>query len=199
MIHESGSLLALIAFSFVISVAPGPNNQLLHLSGMNFGLRRTVWHLLGIIWGAYLMICLVGVGLGALLVAVPAVQSALKLSGSIYLLCLARQIWRSSVTQARPAANPIRFGEAVLYQLANPQIWLIAATVIAGFASPGGKYLESVLATALIFCLAALPGIGIWAASGTTLQAWTKDPASVQRIHRGTAVLTAASALLLWL
>ncbi|MBT9567919.1 MAG: LysE family translocator, partial [Thiobacillus sp.] len=49
--HDSESLLALIAFAFVISVTPGPNNPLLLSSGLNFGLRRTGWHVLGILWG----------------------------------------------------------------------------------------------------------------------------------------------------
>lgn len=199
MMHDSESLLALIAFSFVISVTPGPNNLLLLSSGLYFGLRRTGWHMLGILWGTYLMICLVGVGLGALLAAVPAVQITLKLAGSIYMLCLARQFWRAGASQAGHVLRPIRFGEAVLYQLANPKVWLIATTVIAGFVPAGGQYLESVLATALVFCLTALPGIGIWAASGATLLAWIKDPAGVRRINRGMAVLTAAAAPLLWL
>jgi len=199
MMHASESLLALIAFAFVISVTPGPNNLLLLSSGLNFGLRRSGWHVLGILWGTYLMICLVGVGLGALLASVPAVQIALKLAGSLCMLGLARQFWQAGTSQARHALRTLRFGEAVLYQLANPRVWLIATTVIAGFVPAGGHYLENVLATALTFCLAALPGIGIWAASGATLLAWTKDPAGLQRINRGMAVLTAATVPLLWL
>ena len=40
--------LALLVFALVASVTPGPNNLMLLASGVNFGLRRTVPHLLGV-------------------------------------------------------------------------------------------------------------------------------------------------------
>jgi threonine/homoserine/homoserine lactone efflux protein len=44
--------LALLGFAFVTSVTPGPNNMMLLASGVNFGVRRTVPHMLGIIASA---------------------------------------------------------------------------------------------------------------------------------------------------
>ena len=41
-------LLAFIAFAFVTSVTPGPNNMMLLASGVNFGLRRSLPHMFGI-------------------------------------------------------------------------------------------------------------------------------------------------------
>lgn len=43
-------LPALAAFAFVTSVTPGPNNLMLMASGANFGLRRTLPHMLGVAW-----------------------------------------------------------------------------------------------------------------------------------------------------
>ena len=42
------TLLALTAFAFVSSITPGPNNMMLLASGVNFGFRRTIPHMLGI-------------------------------------------------------------------------------------------------------------------------------------------------------
>ena len=53
-------LLALGAFAFVTSVTPGPNNMMLMASGANFGLRRTLPHLLGVAAGFVFMLVLVG-------------------------------------------------------------------------------------------------------------------------------------------
>ena len=44
-------LLAFIAFAFVTSVTPGPNNMMLLASGVNFGLRRSLPHMFGISLG----------------------------------------------------------------------------------------------------------------------------------------------------
>ena len=57
--------LALLGFAFVTSVTPGPNNMMLLASGVNFGFRRTVPHMLGICIGHALMVFLVITNPGA--------------------------------------------------------------------------------------------------------------------------------------
>src|SRR3546814_179349 len=42
------TFLALVLFAFTTSITPGPNNMMLFASGVNFGFRRTVPHMLGI-------------------------------------------------------------------------------------------------------------------------------------------------------
>ena len=41
-------LASLVAFAFVSSVTPGPNNLMLMASGANFGVRRTLPHAAGV-------------------------------------------------------------------------------------------------------------------------------------------------------
>ena len=81
--------LALVVFAFVSSATPGPNNLMLLASGVNFGLRRTVPHLLGVAVGFAVMVALVGLGLGRVLEAWPALYSAMRAAGVAYLLWLA--------------------------------------------------------------------------------------------------------------
>ena len=50
---------ALVGFAFVTSVTPGPNNLMLTASGANFGVRRTVPHMLGISLGHAFMVTMV--------------------------------------------------------------------------------------------------------------------------------------------
>ena len=56
------TFLALLLFAFTTSITPGPNNMMLFASGVNFGFRRTIPHMLGI--GAGFLSLLLGVGLG---------------------------------------------------------------------------------------------------------------------------------------
>ena len=58
----SGVLLAFCAFALVSSITPGPNNTMVLASGVNFGIARTVPHLLGISIGFSVMVALVGLG-----------------------------------------------------------------------------------------------------------------------------------------
>ena len=92
--------LALVVFAFVTSITPGPNNFMLMASGVNFGFRRTVPHMLGIGAGFFTLLMGVGLGLGALLTAWPALHLALKVAGGAYLLHLA---WR--IAMARSLAD----------------------------------------------------------------------------------------------
>jgi threonine/homoserine/homoserine lactone efflux protein len=77
-------LLAFITFAFVMSVTPGPNNMMLLASGVNFGLRRSLPHLLGISLGLMLMVCAMGFGLGQLLKLYPPLFNILRYVGGAY-------------------------------------------------------------------------------------------------------------------
>ncbi|HSF64227.1 MAG TPA: LysE family transporter, partial [Paracoccaceae bacterium] len=75
-------LLALMAFAFVTSVTPGPNNLMLMASGVNFGFRRTVPHMLGVALGFVAMAAVVGMGLAGLFQTEPRAVLALQ-AGSV--------------------------------------------------------------------------------------------------------------------
>ena len=60
---------AMAMFAFVTSVTPGPNNMMLLASGVNFGVKRTLPHWLGVSLGHWGMLLVVGAGLEGLLEA----------------------------------------------------------------------------------------------------------------------------------
>ncbi|MCD6707385.1 MAG: LysE family transporter [Thiobacillus sp.] len=193
----SGSLVALVAYTVAMSVTPGPNTLLVLSSSMKFGLYRSGWHLLGILWGIYLMICLAGVILGGLYAAAPGVQAVLRYAAGFYMLWLAARLWRDGAPPVVQVLRPLRFGEAVLLQLGSPNGWLLAIAMIAGFVPAGGQYLERMLTAALVFCLASIPGLVLWATRGAMLQSGMHNRSS-QRLRRCMAAITAATALLFW-
>ena len=58
--------LAFVTYSFVMSITPGPNNVMLTASGANFGFRRTVPHIAGIVAGFSVVLLSVCAGLDAI-------------------------------------------------------------------------------------------------------------------------------------
>lgn len=193
------SLVALMAYAFVMSVTPGPNNVLLLASGLRFGLRRTSGHMAGILAGTLAMIGFIGAGLGALFAHEPFAQTLLKLAGSVYMLWLARQLWRSSAVRMTALTQPIGFRDAAVFQFVNPKVWLMATSVIAVFVPAGAHYAERVASAALVFGAVALPCIALWAASGDVLRRCIHNPVALRRINRTLALLAAATLLLFWL
>ncbi len=71
-------LIAFALFACVTSITPGPNNTMILASGVNFGLRRSVRHLLGISLGFGVMVAATGFGLHALFERHPALFDAMR-------------------------------------------------------------------------------------------------------------------------
>jgi threonine/homoserine/homoserine lactone efflux protein len=184
---------ALVGFAFVSSITPGPNNLMLLASGVNFGFRRTVPHMLGIGAGFASLLLAVGFGLGALLTAFPALDLALKLAGGAYLLVLAWKIAASrSLGEAGEAARPMSFGEAAAFQWVNPKAWVMAVTAMAVYTSPEAPFL-SVLLVAAAFALVNLPSVSAWAGFGMALRGFLADPVRLKWFNVAMGLLLAAS------
>src|SRR5262249_48674900 len=111
-------------FAFAMAFTPGPNNIMLMTSGVNFGLRRTQPHWIGVTLGFAFMTMIVGVGVGALVAANPLIYTVLKYGGAAYLLFLAWQIAASGAVEGVESARPISAFEAAAFQWVNPKAWI---------------------------------------------------------------------------
>src|SRR5262245_557593 len=120
------TLVALIGFSFVSAATPGPNNVLLWASGASFGLAASLRHVVGTALGLALMALGVAAGLGALITAVPGLETAMKVGGSAYLLFLAVQIARSGGPERGTMSKPFGLLQAAAFQAINPKAWIFA-------------------------------------------------------------------------
>ena len=184
---------ALVGFAFVSSVTPGPNNMMLLASGVNFGFRRTVPHMLGIGFGFASLLLGVGFGLGALLAAFPALHLALKVAGGAYLLYLAWRIGTSrTLAEAGSASRPMSFSEAAAFQWVNPKAWVMAVTAMAIYTTPEAPVL-SVLLVAAAFALVNLPSVSVWAGFGTALRGWLSDPVRLRWFNVAMGLLLVAT------
>jgi len=170
--------LALLVFAFVSSVTPGPNNLMLLASGVNFGFRRTIPHMLGIGVGFFVLLLAVGFGLGALIEMVPSFYVALKFAGGAYMLYLAWKIAMSrSIGDAkhRDKSEPMTFLQAAAFQWVNPKAWVMGITGIATYANHDNYYV-AVLLVSVAFAIVNLPSVSVWAGFGTLLRNWLSDP-----------------------
>ncbi|ADU71116.1 LysE family translocator [Pantoea sp. At-9b] len=154
-------------FSYVtvMSITPGPNNLLLATSGVNFGLKRTLPMVLGIMLGCAVQVVLAGVALEVLLHWMSAVRLPLTLVGCGYLLWLSWKIFRAGAPQARESVQPMTVLAGACFQAVNPKAWLMATNVALMYANSNG-----VMAIVVGFALLNLPCILIWAALGDRLR-----------------------------
>jgi threonine/homoserine/homoserine lactone efflux protein len=192
-------LLGLIAFAFAGSVSPGPNNAILWASGLRFGYRRTLSHVLGTALGIGALVVVASVGLGELVRAVPALELALKVGGSVYLLWLAFLVARSSTASRSSVARPLGVWQAAAFQWVNPKGWIFALTAVGTFLTGGLHRAAGVgLATAVLMGVVVVTA-SIWALGGAALSRWVDDPRSHRAVSLVLAVLLVASVALIWI
>ncbi len=186
-------ILALVLFAFASSITPGPNNIMLLASGANFGLRRTVPHMLGIAVGHAVMVSLVGLGLLGLFEALPWLRVTLMVACAAYLLFLAWKIANAAPPADAPSdARPFSFLQAAAFQWVNPKAWYMAIYAQTNFA-PDGAHWAGALVVAGIFAMTNLPSVTVWAAAGTQLRRWLDAPGRLRIFNITMALLLVAS------
>ncbi|WP_283194348.1 LysE family translocator [Rhizobium sp. AN80A] len=187
------TFLALLLFAFTTSITPGPNNMMLFTSGVNFGFRRTIPHMIGIGAGFFSLLIGVGLGLGAVLHTVPAVYTALKFAGGAYLVWIAWKIATSrSLSEGKDVVKPMSFLSAAAFQWVNPKAWVMAVTAMATYTIQD-IYFVSVLIVGLAFALVNVPSVSTWAGFGSALRDWLSDPVRLKWFNITMAVLLVLS------
>jgi threonine/homoserine/homoserine lactone efflux protein len=186
-------VIALVGFAFVTSVTPGPNNLMLLSSGVNFGLRASLPHMLGVGLGFGAMIAILGLGLAQVFSATPELQTGLKIAGGLYMLWLAWKIANAGqVGEGRASGSPITFLQAALFQWVNPKAWFMAITAIAAYAVPPDYY-WSLLMVIGVFVAINIPSIGMWTLFGVGLRRVLSNPRHLRVFNVIMAVLLVLS------
>jgi threonine/homoserine/homoserine lactone efflux protein len=187
-------LLAFIVFAVVMFFTPGPNNIMLLTSGLNFGFRRTLPHLAGVVFGFAFMIAVSGLGLGAVFTACPLLQTILKYAGAAYLVYLAVAIALSGPPTPGEGERrrPMTFFGAALFQWINVKGWVMVIGTITAYAAIA-SYPWNILLQVALSLLIGWVSCAAWVLCGTSLQSLVKSPVVVRTFNIVMALLLLAS------
>jgi len=173
----------LLLFCLVASITPGPNNLLLMRSGAMFGIRRSAGHMLGIQLGCVGLLLLCYLGIGAVLVALPAAFTLLHWACFAYLLWLAWAILRDGRAPRRaeqaaagPAGRPMHWYESTLFQLINPKAWMMAITITSAFYGASAPQGADVAVAALAWVAVGTPSMLVWTLWGASIDKVLRRP-----------------------
>lgn len=185
-------LLALVAYAFVTSATPGPNNIMLLASGVNFGFRATGPHMLGIALGHAFMVFVVGVGLVGVFVTYPPARMALTVVSVLYMLWLAWKIANAAPPDGSTTkARPLTFMQAAAFQWVNPKAWIMSLGAITLYAP--GQDPRAVALVAGVFAAVNLPSVSIWALAGVGLRRLLQRPRVLRAFNWAMALLLIVS------
>ena len=167
---------ALLVLATAMSFSPGPNTTLSTALAANGGLRHAMPFVVAVPAGWSLLLALCAAGVGALVVAVPALRWGIKALGVGYLLWLA---WRLAISatlgQAADDKLQIGFVQGVALQFLNIKAWLLALTLVAGWIAGQPDALQRFAIAAPVMLFYAFPSNFTYAAMGALLRNWLAE------------------------
>ena len=193
-------LSALLVFATAMSFTPGPNTTLSAALAANFGLRRAVGFIVAVPTGWTLMMLASGLGLGALVLALPALRLVLKTLGIAYLGWMAWKL-AGSATLGEADRERLRVGfwQGVALQFVNIKAWMLALALAAGWVtSAGGQPASNPAQRLAIVCgvmlVFALTSNLSYALVGSLLREWLSTGRRLLWFNRVMAALLLATA-----
>jgi len=193
-------LTALFVFATAMSFTPGPNTTLSAALAANFGLRRALGFIVAVPTGWTLMMVASGLGLGALVLAVPALRLGLKALGIAYLLWLAWKLAASTqLGEADSARLQVGFRQGVALQFVNIKAWMLALALAAGWVTSASGQPASNPAQRLAIVCGVMLGFALasnltYALVGSLLRQWLAHGQRLQWFNRVMAALLVTTA-----
>lgn len=186
--------IAFLVFALVSSVTPGPNNVMLLASGVNFGFRRSIPHMLGVTLGFSAMVLIVGFGLGEVFTKYQVLYKILRYVSAVYLLYLAWQIScsKSFSEDGNLEKKPIGFWQAVAFQWVNPKAWVMGVAAITTYASKENFFM-SVVAISILFIFFVAPSGCLWTTFGNWFRRYLHHPLHFRIFNITMAILLVLS------
>ena len=156
-------IVSIALFWFVTAYTPGPNNVVASYSGFNFGIIKTIPHILGVTLGFTSLVLFLTIGLINVFKLFPIIQEVMKYLGTIFLIYLAYKIASSTTSDETKKENPVKFFETFIFQYLNPKGVTVAIIVVSTYVELGENYINyatQVVSLALLF-------------SSTSITLWT--------------------------
>ncbi len=189
-----------ILVAYTMWATPGPNNMMLTYSGARFGFIATLPHIVGILFGTFLLNMLAIVGLKPLIDKWPQLMLMLKIVGSVWLLMIGWKMANAHQASKRNKDHqPMRFIAATLFQFANPKaisatLALVSLILVAIEREPFLLWWVAAIIPILGF-LAITP----WVIAGQSIRRFLSTPFRWKLFSWFTGGLTAACAVFLWI
>lgn len=191
----AAELSALLILATATSFTPGPNTTLSTALAANRGLRGALHFVLAVPVGWGLLFTLSAVGLGSVVVAVPALRWAIVLGGVAYLLWLARRLWGSGqLSQASDSQLDVSFVQGVLLQFLNIKAWMLALSIVGGWVAGKPDATSRYLQTLPLMLFFAFSSNFTYALVGSVLRHWLAQGQRLLAFNRLMALVLSATA-----
>ncbi|MEL0247071.1 MAG: LysE family translocator, partial [Alphaproteobacteria bacterium] len=182
-------IFSIALFWFVAAYTPGPNNVVASYSGFNFGIAKTIPHILGVTLGFTSLVLFLTIGLINVFKLFPIIQLIIKYLGTIFLLYLAYKIAFSSGSNEIKKENPVKFIETFLFQYLNPKGVSVAIIVVSTYVELGVNYINYATQVVLLAFLFSSTSITLWTFIGKFLRKFATNEKFIKYFNYVMSVL----------
>jgi threonine/homoserine/homoserine lactone efflux protein len=190
---DNTTLISFATFALVAAYSPGPNNVMLAASGANFGFRRTLPHIFGILFGFCSLVVAAGLGLATLFVAIPWLYNVLKVMSVLFLLYLAWKIGSAARATTKARTKPLSFVQAASFQLINPKAITVIISSVTAYTSTAENVGAEVTILLVVFATATICATCTWAVFGTAIANLLNNKNRLHQFNITMALLLLAS------
>ena len=160
----------LIPFVLITTFTPGPNNLSCTSMSINFGIKKTMNYIYGIVTGFFLLLLLCGFFSNLFFTAVPSVEPIMRWIGAAYILYLAYSTFRASFSFREKSDQYLwGFYKGILLQFINPKGILYGLTLYSVFLNPLIGNPLYITLFSLGFAFIGLCAVLTWAAFGAII------------------------------
>ncbi len=175
--------LPLILFGIATAFTPGPNNILSSYSGFNFGFKKTIPLMLGVILGWTTMLTVMASGLIIIFQKYIFLQSIIKILGTIFLIYLAYKIAFSSTKGSENIKKPVLFFDTFLFQFINPKGVMVAMIAVSTFIDIQNNYLRDATIVIITYFFMAVFSVSSWCLLGKYLRKFATSKNFIKKFN----------------
>ena len=160
-------LISLLLFGIATAFSPGPNNIMTSYTAFNFGFKKAIPTMLGVIVGWTLLIIILQIASVAIFQKYELIQTIIKILGSIYLLFMAYKLsFAGKINQDKIDLKPVTFLNTFWFQFVNPKSIIVGLTSISLFIDTQNNYLRDSIILTFVWFLMAVGSQAAWCLMG---------------------------------
>ena len=182
-------IFTLILFAIVTAFTPGPNNISAAYSGFNFGFKKTIPLMLGVIFGWTTLLVSMELGLIIIFQKINYLQTIIKILGSLFLIYLAYKIAFSKNIDKEQKQNPVKFFETFLFQFLNPKGVIVGIICVSTYVESGVNFLNHSIWVISVSFICAIISINFWTLIGKFLRKFATNEKFIKLFNYAMSVL----------
>ena len=162
--------IGLLLFAVSMVATPGPANMILLNAGSQFGFKKAIPFVFGIILSKQLIIWPIGFGILTFFELFPNFINFIKFLSCTYIIWLAWKLSNFKINDNKELKKPPSFFHGLPVHPTNPKAWAMVSVSFSNYTNPNESLLISTLILATIFIIIQFIFHNLWCFFGVQLK-----------------------------